>query len=57
VLAKTARDALTAEWDAQYPGYGFARHKGYGTAFHRAAIQRLGPCPLHRMSFRPLREE
>ncbi len=55
VLAKTARDALLAELDAAYPGYGLARHKGYGTALHRAALARLGPCAIHRMSFAPLR--
>ena len=52
VLAKTARDALMRACDAQCPGYGFAFHKGYGTAAHRAAIDRLGPCALHRRSFR-----
>lgn len=54
VLAKTARDALMVEMDALYPGYGFARHKGYGTALHRQALNSLGPCPVHRMSFSPL---
>jgi ribonuclease HII len=52
VLAKTARDAWMRACDAQYPGYGFAIHKGYGTAAHRAAIDSLGPCALHRRSFR-----
>lgn len=52
VLAKTARDALMVAFDAQYPGYGFATHKGYGTAAHRAAIERRGPCALHRHTFR-----
>jgi len=52
VLAKTARDALMRELDAEYAGYGFARHKGYGTAFHRAAIREYGLCPIHRKSFR-----
>jgi ribonuclease HII len=51
VLAKTARDALMRELDEQYPGYGLARHKGYGTAIHRAAIERLGHSPIHRRSF------
>jgi len=51
VLAKTARDALMRELDGQYPGYDFARHKGYGTWRHRAAIRQLGRCPLHRTSF------
>jgi len=51
VLAKTARDALMRQLDAQYPPYGFARHKGYGTAVHRAALERYGPCPIHRRTF------
>ena len=51
VLAKTARDARLLELEQEYPGYGFARHKGYGTAAHREALQRLGPCPQHRRSF------
>lgn len=51
VLAKTARDARLVEMEQQYPGYGFARHKGYGTAAHREALQRLGPCAQHRHSF------
>lgn len=56
VLAKTARDALMVEQDAIYPGYGFARHKGYGTRMHRAALDTLGPCRIHRGTFRPVRE-
>lgn len=52
VLAKVHRDARMDEFDALYPGYGFAAHKGYPTAEHRAALLRLGPCPLHRRSFR-----
>ena len=55
VLAKTARDALMQEWDAAFPGYGFSHNKGYGTAFHRAALEALGPCTLHRRSFAPVR--
>ncbi len=51
VLAKTSRDALMRELDAQYPGYTFARHKGYGTPQHRQALRRLGLCPIHRKSF------
>ena len=54
ILAKTARDALLCELDLQYPHYGFARHKGYGTAEHMAALARHGPCPLHRHSFAPV---
>ena len=57
VLAKTARDKLLCDLDNQYPGYGFARHKGYGTFEHLQALQQLGPCPIHRMSFRPLKPE
>lgn len=55
VLAKTARDALLRAAEGEYPGYGFARHKGYGTREHRAALQRLGPCPFHRFSYAPVR--
>jgi len=55
VLAKTARDALMIEMESQFPGYGFAHHKGYGTSAHRQALQTLFPCPQHRMSFAPLR--
>lgn len=51
ILAKTARDALMLELDARYPGYGFARHKGYPVAEHREALRRLGPCAIHRRSF------
>jgi ribonuclease HII len=56
VIAKTTRDALLKDLDAQYPGYGIARHKGYGTAAHRAAIAKLGPSPIHRLSYKPLLE-
>lgn len=51
VLAKTSRDALMREMEHTYPGYGFGRHKGYGTQAHRLAIQRQGVCPQHRLSF------
>jgi ribonuclease HII len=54
ILAKTRRDALMVELDARYPGYGFAEHKGYATAVHRAALKRLGPTPIHRRSFQLL---
>ncbi|HEY57548.1 MAG TPA: ribonuclease HII [Anaerolineae bacterium] len=57
VLAKTSRDALMEALEARYPGYGFAQHKGYGTAAHRAALRRLGPSPIHRRSFRLLAGE
>ena len=56
VIAKVMRDRLMVELDAQYPGYGFARHKGYGTPEHRDALQRLGVSPVHRRSFQPVRE-
>ncbi|SMC24785.1 RNase HII [Andreprevotia lacus DSM 23236] len=55
ILAKVARDAEADELEARYPGYGFAQHKGYGTAMHLAALKALGPCPAHRMSFAPVR--
>ena len=52
VLAKTARDRLMLEYDVLYPGYGFAKHKGYPTAEHKEALRRLGPCPIHRLTFK-----
>ena len=55
IVAKTARDALMVEYEALYPGYGFAEHKGYATSAHREAIRKLGPCPIHRRSFDPCR--
>ncbi len=54
ILAKTARDALLCELDLQYPHYGFAQHKGYGTAEHLVALLLHGPCPVHRRSFAPV---
>jgi ribonuclease HII len=54
ILAKTARDALMVQAESDFPGYGFRAHKGYGTPAHAAALARLGPCPLHRLSFRPV---
>ena len=56
IIAKTHRDLLMVELDRQYPGYAFARHKGYGTAEHHEAVRRLGPCPIHRMSYPAIRE-
>lgn len=56
ILAKTHRDARMEEWDAVYPGYGLGRHKGYATADHLEALRRLGPTPLHRYSFSPVRD-
>lgn len=51
VIAKVTRDRLLCDYDRLYPAYGFARHKGYGTAAHRAAIIAHGPCPIHRRTF------
>lgn len=56
ILAKTARDARMRELDAEYPGYGLARHKGYPTAGHLNALDRLGASPLHRRTFAPVRD-
>ena len=55
ILAKTSRDADCLRLERIYPGYGFAKHKGYPTAAHLAALARLGPCPEHRMSFGPVK--
>jgi ribonuclease HII len=55
VLAKVTRDRLMLEFDRQWPVYGFAEHKGYGTTRHLAAIATHGPCPIHRKSFAPIR--
>lgn len=54
IIAKTTRDAMLREFDKLYPVYGFAQHKGYGTPDHLAALDRHGPCPLHRRSFAPV---
>lgn len=51
VLAKVTRDHMMAEYDSLFPEYGFARHKGYGTAAHIAALKEHGPCPIHRRTF------
>jgi ribonuclease HII len=56
ILAKTYRDTRLQEWDAVYCGYGLAQHKGYGTPEHLEALKRLGPTPLHRYSFAPVRQ-
>ena len=56
ILAKTARDARMVAHDAEYPGYGFSRHKGYPVKEHYAALARLGACAIHRRSFGPVRE-
>ena len=51
ILAKVSRDRLMEEYDAKYPEYGFAKHKGYGTKEHIEAIKKYGPCPIHRRTF------
>ena len=56
ILAKEIRDRVMEEFEAQYPGYGFAHHKGYTTPEHQEALDRLGPCPIHRRSFTPVRD-
>jgi len=57
VLAKVTRDRRMLEFHAQFPEYGFAEHKGYGTAKHLAAIEKFGACPIHRKTFAPLKKE
>ena len=54
IIAKTHRDHLMLQLDKVYPDYGFAKHKGYGTAQHLEALRRLGPCPEHRRTFGPV---
>jgi ribonuclease HII len=54
ILAKVTRDRVLIDLDAQLPAYQFARHKGYGTQIHRAALQSVGPCAIHRKSFKPI---
>jgi ribonuclease HII len=54
VIAKVTRDQLMVQLDERYPGYGFARHKGYGTQAHQTALNTLGPCAIHRFSFGPI---
>ena len=55
IMAKVARDRLMTTYDKRYPGYGFAQHKGYGTRQHAVALKRLGPCALHRLTYRPVK--
>ena len=56
IIAKVTRDRLMVEYDSRYPGYGFAEHKGYGCAAHMEAIAGLGPCEIHRKTFRGVKE-
>ena len=55
IIAKVTRDRLMTEAETRFPGYDFAGHKGYGTAYHRSQIEKLGPCPIHRRSFNPIK--
>ena len=55
IVAKVHRDAIMRDLDTRHPGYGFARHKGYPTRAHVDRLQDLGPCPIHRRSFAPVR--
>lgn len=55
IIAKVSRDFLMSEFAKEYPDYGFLQHKGYGTKVHLAKLRELGPCPIHRFSFDPLR--
>jgi ribonuclease HII len=57
IIAKVFRDELMRRFEQTFPGYGFARTKGYGTAEHLGALRRLGPSPIHRMTFRPVAPE
>jgi len=56
IVAKVSRDQLMVTLDRQFPGYGLAQHKGYGTRQHHRALHQLGPCPIHRTSWRPFRK-
>jgi ribonuclease HII len=56
IIAKVTRDRMVVEMDRDYPGYGFAEHKGYGTKEHLECLRQKGPCPLHRRSFSPVGE-
>ena len=56
IIAKVARDAMMVEFDKQFPEYGFAGHKGYGSAAHLEALRRYGPSPIHRLSYKPVRD-
>lgn len=55
IIAKVFRDALMRDYETQFPGYGFAQHKGYGTKIHLEALDKLGPCSIHRVSYEPVR--
>lgn len=56
IIAKVTRDGIMQKYDEQYPQYGFARHKGYGTRLHIETLKKFGPSPIHRYSYRPVRD-
>ncbi|MCM8525167.1 MAG: ribonuclease HII [Lentisphaeraceae bacterium] len=56
IIAKETRDEMMVEYSLKYPGYGFEKHKGYGTKAHMEALMKNGPCPIHRVSFEPVRK-
>ncbi|MBU1006415.1 MAG: ribonuclease HII [Candidatus Omnitrophica bacterium] len=56
IIAKVTRDRIMAAYDKKFPKYGFLKHKGYGTRLHMRAIEKYGPCPIHRRSFAPIRQ-
>lgn len=56
IIAKVTRDSLMVKYDEEYPQYGFSRHKGYPTKFHKSALKNHGPSPIHRYSFRPVKD-
>ena len=55
IIAKVTRDRIMVHMHEQYPGYGFNQHKGYGTSMHLENLNKLGPCPIHRKSFKPVK--
>ena len=56
IIAKVTRDRMMAKWAEKYPGYGFEKHRGYGTSQHQKALAELGPCPIHRKTYAPIRK-
>lgn len=55
ILAKVTRDRIMTDYENTFPGYGFARHKGYGTAIHQGALGEMGTCEIHRKSYKPIK--
>jgi len=56
IIAKVTRDKIMQKYEKKFPGYGFSQHKGYGTRMHSERLKKLGPCPIHRMSFKPIKK-